>query len=80
MPKTRLIEGYLEYIRRRDDPNLNACVEKYGDEFMVHSLEAWLNETRPEDHNAIPVQELFREVKSKILQPRRKLYKSSLHL
>ncbi|MCK4555489.1 MAG: hypothetical protein KAT83_02690 [Candidatus Aenigmarchaeota archaeon] len=69
MPKTKLIEGYLEYIRRCDDPNLNACIEKYGEEFLIHSIEAWITETRPEDRDAIPVKDLFRELKSNIMQP-----------
>ncbi len=69
MQKTKLIEGYLEYIKRCDDPNLKACIEKYGEEFLVYSIEAWINETRPEDRDTIPVQDLFRELKSKMLQP-----------
>ncbi|MCK5234004.1 MAG: hypothetical protein KAJ91_04260 [Candidatus Aenigmarchaeota archaeon] len=69
MQKTRLIEGYLEYIKRCDDPNLNACIEKHGEEFVIHSIEAWLKETRPEDRNTIPVQGILRELKNNILQP-----------
>ena len=69
MPETKLIEGYLEYIKRCDDPNLNACIEKYGDKFIIHSVEAWRSETRPEDQCAIPVQGILRELKSNLLQP-----------
>ena len=69
MPETKLIEGYLEYIRRFDDPNLKACIEKHGDEFIIHSIEAWRSETRLEDCDSIPVQGILRELKSNLLQP-----------
>ena len=69
MPETKLIEGYLEYIKRCDDPNLKACIEKHGDEFIIHSIDVWRSETPSKDHDSIPVQGILRELKSNLLQP-----------
>lgn len=69
MPKSKLLEGYLEYLKNSDDPNLKKCREEYGENAIFHSIAAWKNEMRTEDVGAIPSKELISEMKRKSANP-----------
>ena len=62
MPNHKLIEGFIKYLKRAEDPNYRESIETHGIYAIFEAFEAWENETPPSDHKSIPETEILVEL------------------
>ena len=61
MSNHKLIEGFMEYLEKAEDPNYIQSIEVRGTYAILEAFEAWRYETNPEDHESIPKKYILSE-------------------
>ena len=65
MLNDKVIEGFMKYLERAEDPNYRESIETDGTCAIYKAFEAWENETNPDDQELIPKKDITVELYNK---------------